>query len=44
MDEDEERNTRGDDAEYVRTAVICDAQDVYLQQVRVFLFLVASSV
>lgn len=32
MDEDEERNTRGDDAEYVRTAVICDAQDVYLQQ------------
>ncbi|VDN33905.1 unnamed protein product [Cylicostephanus goldi] len=32
IEDDEERNTRADDVEYVRTAVICDAQDQYMQQ------------
>ncbi|KIH69157.1 hypothetical protein ANCDUO_00504 [Ancylostoma duodenale] len=33
LEEDEERNTRADDVEYVRTAVVCDAQDPYMRQV-----------
>ncbi|KAL6727100.1 hypothetical protein Aduo_009007 [Ancylostoma duodenale] len=32
LEEDEERNTRADDVEYVRTAVVCDAQDPYMRQ------------
>ncbi|VDM67901.1 unnamed protein product [Strongylus vulgaris] len=32
LEDDEERNTRADDVEYVRTAVVCDAQDPYMQQ------------
>ncbi|KAK6027206.1 SET domain protein [Ostertagia ostertagi] len=32
LEEDEERNARADDVEYVRTAIICDSQDQYLQQ------------
>uniref|UniRef100_A0A7I4YD27 Histone-lysine N-methyltransferase n=2 Tax=Haemonchus contortus TaxID=6289 RepID=A0A7I4YD27_HAECO len=32
LGEDDDRNARADDVEYVRTAIICDAQDQYMQQ------------
>nr|CDJ92627.1 Zinc finger and FY-rich and SET domain containing protein [Haemonchus contortus] len=32
LGEDDDRNVRADDVEYVRTAIICDAQDQYMQQ------------
>ena len=35
VEDDEERNARSDDVEYVRTAVVCDAQDQYMQQVSI---------